>query len=298
MSLRQALAYFVHEAWRNLVRGWRISSLAVATTALSLFIGASLILLGSNLAKAVESWRSDAQVVIYLDQGISTEALAALRSRLESETSVLGEFRHVSSEEAHQRFLRRFPELAQVTRDLESSPLPASLELSAVGEYRQVKSVLSDVALFEGVAEVDDDGEWLESMDAVASVAGLLGLVVGGILIVAAAVSIASVVRLSTFVYRKEIGAMRLIGATEFFVRGPFVVEGLMQGFLGSGLALAALWAGYEGLATVELPWFVRGALLDFFLTPYQALGLVAFGGVAGLVGGLIPLREKSGVFG
>lgn len=297
MSLFQALAYFLEEALSNLVRGWRISSLAIATTALSLFIGATLALVGSNLGRAVEVWRSDARVVIYLEEEIPEEALAAIQSRIAGEPA-LGRAELVSSEEAYSRFADRFPELGEVARDLERSPFPASIEVHELGERERVAAALGRVGNLDGVSEVDDDGEWLESMDAVAAVASVLGFTVGGVLIVAAAVSIASVVRLSTFIYRKEIGAMRLIGATEFFVRGPFVVEGLVQGMLGSILALVGLWAGYRGLGSLDLPWLVEGGLMRFFLTVSQALGLVALGGLAGLIGGLIPLREKSGVFG
>lgn len=297
MNLLQALAYFVEEALRNLLRGWRISSLAVATTALSLLIGGTLVLLGTNLSRAVERWRADAQVVIYLEEAISNDERAALYAALER-SRVWTEVREVSPEDANTRFLERFPDLAQVTSDLERNPLPTSIELTSRGNREEVASAISELARRAGVAEVDDDGEWLENMEAAASVASLLGLTIGGILMIAAAISIASVVRLSTFVYRKEIAAMRLIGATEFFIRGPFVVEGLVQGLAGSIVALAGLLVGYHGLGSLELPWFARGALLDVFLTAGQAGGLLGLGGLAGLVGGLIPLREKTGVFG
>lgn len=297
MNLLQALAYFAREAFNNLLRGWRISSLAVATTALSLFIGGTLILLGSNMTRAVESWRSDAQIVVYLNEQISTAELAALRQELR-ETPWVENFVEVSPEQAQERFRERFPALGELLDDFARSPLPVSLELEAKGDPDAIQGWVASLTGRPGVSAVDNDAEWLDSMNAAASVASALGLLVGGILMVAAAISIASVVRLSTFVYRKEIAAMRLIGATEFFVRGSFVIEGVVQGLAGSCLALAALWLGYWGLGELELPWFVRGALLGFFLTARQALALVALGGVAGLVGGVIPLRERSGVFG
>ncbi|MFQ5524742.1 MAG: cell division protein FtsX [Thermoanaerobaculia bacterium] len=297
MSLFQALRYFFGEALRNLLRGWRISSLAVATTALSLFIGGTLVLLGGNMARAVDTWRAQAQVVVFLDGNIAPADRERLHEYLESLDSFVVA-REVSPEEAAERFRSRFPELDEVTEDLERSPLPASIELEVSGDRTRVAGLAAELSHLAGVAEVDDDREWLETMNTAASVASTLGLLIGGILMVAAAVSIASVVRLSTFVYRKEISAMRLIGATEFFVRGPFVIEGLVQGVLGAGFALGALWLGYWGLAAAEVPWFVRGALLEFFLTRSQILALLSLGGLAGLIGGLIPLRERTGVFG
>ncbi|MCP4202076.1 MAG: hypothetical protein GY769_09090 [bacterium] len=297
MNLLQALTYFASEAFNNLLRGWRISSLAVATTALSLFIGGTLILLGSNMTQAVDTWRSSAQVVVYLDEQISAVELQALRDEL-GDMFWVESVVEVTPEQARARFRERFPALDEVLKDLDRSPFPVSLEIATKGDQEAVAGWIAGVSQRPGISAVDNDSEWLNSMNAAASVASALGLLVGGILMVAAAISIASVVRLSTFVYRKEIAAMRLIGATEFFVRGPFVVEGIAQGLAGSCLALATLWLGYWGLGELDLPWFVRDALLGFFLNSRQALALVALGGVAGLVGGVIPLRERSGVFG
>lgn len=297
MNILQALYYFASEAIRNLVRGWRISALAVATTALSLFVGGALILAGSNVAQAVEQWRSDAQVVVYLQAGLSNEEVSSLVEEIRGVRGV-EEVVSVEPEQALRRFQERFPDMTEILSEFERAPFPASLEITARADAPAFERWLEDLGRRPSVAEIDNDAEWLESMNAAAAVASGLGLLVGGILMIAAAVSIASVVRLSTFVFRKEIATMRLIGATEFFVRGPFVVEGLLQGIAGACLALVALWVGFWSLGHMELPWFVRDSLLRSFLHPYQALAVLALGGVAGLVGGVVPLRERSGVFG
>ncbi len=297
MNILQALGYFASEAINNLVRGWRISALAVATTALSLFIGGMLLLAGNNLTRAVESWRSDARIVVYLDSDLTSAEIAALTKELR-ELPGVDRVVEIGSDQALERFRERFPDLGEILLEFERSPFPISLEIEAHGDSGFIDDWLAVASGRPGVSAVDNDAEWLESLDAVASVASVVGVLLGGILMVAAAVSIASVVRLSTFVYRKEIAAMRLIGATEFFVRGPFVVEGLVQGLAGSCLALGALWLVFLGFGRLDLPWFVRDTLLGFFMTPRQALAMPVLGGIAGLVGGIIPLRERSGVFG
>lgn len=296
MSIFQALGYFLIEAVRNLVRGWRISSLAIATTALSLFIGGLLILAGSNLASAVERWRSDAQIVVYFEDGVEQSEIERTAAELRARPRV-ERVDELTSRQAQERFRERFPDLDELLVEFERSPFPASLEVQVEAEGR-AGGWIEDLRKRPGVAEVDDDARWLASLDAAAALASGLGLVIGGILMLAAAVSIASVVRLSTFVYRKEIAAMRLIGATEFFVRGPFVVEGLVQGLAGSCAALAGLWIGYWSLGRLEIPWFVHDALLGSFLSPWQAAALLALGCAAGLVGAIVPLRERAGVFG
>jgi len=296
MSILQALIYFLREAVANLVRGWRISSLAVITTALSLFIGGMLILAAGNMAGAVERWRSAAQVVVYLDEDLARSDIDRVAENLRATLGV-EDIVEVGSAQARERFRARFPDLDEVLSGFERSPFPVSFEIQ-LGSSDVGGEWLARIRAIPGVAEVDSDARWLETLRAAAAVAKALGLLLGGILMAAAAVSIASVVRLSTFVYRKEIAAMRLIGATEFFVRGPFVVEGLVQGLAGSCVALLGLWLGYWGLGRVALPWFVREALLGSFLSPWQACALLALGAVAGLFGAIVPLREQSGVFG
>lgn len=297
MSLFQALAYFLTEASRNLVRGWRISALAVATTALSLFVGGLVVLLTGNITRAMERWRSDAQIVVYLDESLKASEIESLSRELSALpwTESLVE---VGQDAARERFRTRFPDLREVLDELERSPFPTSLEIKAKGEPAEIAARVAALSELEGVKAVDSDAQWLDSINAAAAVAGVFGLVIGAVLMVAAAVSIASVVRLSTFVYRREVAAMRLIGATEFFVRGPFVVEGVLQGLAGAGLALATLWLGHWALGEASLPWFVQEALIGSFLTPPQALALLTLGVTAGLVGGLIPVRERAGVFG
>lgn len=297
MNILQALSYFVSEAISNLVRGWRISMLAVATTALSLFIGGLLLLAGNNLTRAIENWRADAQVVVYLDADLTEDEIGALADELRGLPGVVG-LVEVGPDQARERFEERFPELGEVLLEFERSPFPVSLELETSGAPELMEGWLGGLNEISGVAGIDNDADWLANLNTVASLASASGLFIGGILMIAAAISIASVVRLSTFIYRKEIAAMRLIGATEFFVRGPFVVEGLVQGLAGSGIALGALWLVFLGFGRLDLPWFVQDALLGFFMTPTQALALLAVGGVAGLVGGIIPLRERAGVFG
>lgn len=296
MKLYQALFYFLEEAFRNLARGWRISSLAVTTTGVSLFLGGAFLLLGTNLAGAVEDWRAQARVVVYSMPELEEVQLDRLAESLGRHPHVRSVYR-VTSEEAKSRLVGRYPELSNLLEDEKELGLPEifELETDAAGAAAQdLRSFLEGLAEVEAV---DDDRSWLGGIDSAATLIRSIGLAVVVLLMIAAAVTIASVVRLSTLIHRREISAMRLIGATEFFVRGPFVVEGLLQGAIGSAMAVAALWVSYKLGNTWELPWLVQDVLVARFLSASQIGVLLSLGVAAGFVGGLIPLREKSGVF-
>jgi len=114
------------------------------------------------------------------------------------------------------------------------------------------------------------------------------------VLLGAAIFTIASVVRLTAFLYREEIAIMRLVGATEFYIRGPFYVEGLLQGILGSVLSLAGLYGAYAALNPTLEESLVASVMATRFLAWPQLLLLVGLGGVAGLAGAIASLGRES----
>ncbi len=124
----------------------------------------------------------------------------------------------------------------------------------------------------------------------------LVGWIVGGILAVAATFTIANVIRLTMILYREEIDIMRLVGATERIIRGPFLMEGILQGLLGGGIAIGLLWTAFTFARRALDP---SGALLWSFLfstfLPWRSLALLVVAGVlAGLFGSWISVREWS----
>ena len=140
---------------------------------------------------------------------------------------------------------------------------------------------------------VDDDRDWLGQLRAVVLVIDALGLVLGGVLLVAAIFTISSVIRLTAYLYRDEIAVMRLVGATEFFIRGPFYLEGLFQGLAGGVLAVAALLGAHAFLTRGGADSLLMSFLASRFLGPATLLALIGLGGLAGLVGAVSSLRKE-----
>lgn len=141
---------------------------------------------------------------------------------------------------------------------------------------------------------IDDDRDWIEDVEALLALVRGVGTLLTTVLLGAAVFTIAAVVRLTSFLYRDEIAVLRLVGATEFYIRGPFYLEGLLQGLLGAMFAVATLASFHLSVAArYEASLVVAVAARDFLSTP-QTAALVLFGAAAGLAGALVSLgRER-----
>lgn len=296
LNLFQALAYFYKEAAVSLVRSWRVSLLAVVTIAVSLFIGGSFLLVQTNLSLLVELWRGESKVMVYLRDGVEPAALAKLTA-LAAEPSWVRAVESVSAAEAVERFERTFPSLADLVQGWSEDPLPASLEIA-------IDPVAATGPDFEGwigqlrgslaAQMVDDDRDWIRQLETLLAIVGSVGLVLACVLLGAAIFTIASVVRLTAHLYREEIAIMRLVGATEFFIRGPFYVEGLLQGLIGGLLAVAGLQTLYFWMLPQVSSSLALMLVAVRFLSPLEIAGLIGLGGAAGLFGAIVSLRGET----
>jgi cell division transport system permease protein len=295
LAVHRAFGYFFREAVVNLARSWKISFVAVSTIAVSLFIGGALLLVIGNLQDLVAQWRREAKVIVYLRTGVTPALAAPLRAALRQPPWVTG-VEEVNAEQARRRFERYFPSVAELVQGWDEEPLPASFEIAFDPrrvEPKAFEAWLQGMRRAPQVAMVDDDRDWVEELEKVLQVIGAVGLGLVAVLLIAAIFTIASVIRLTAYLYREEIGVMRLVGATELFIRGPFYVEGLLQGLLGGGIAVLALYLGHLLVVPQAPRTWLAGALTGSFLSVQYQLLLVALGAVAGLAGAVASLRRE-----
>jgi cell division transport system permease protein len=289
----QALAYFFQEAVSGLLRAWRASLLAVLTIAISLFVWGAFLLVERNLVGAMESWRAEARVIVYLRPAASASLQRQVVDWVDDATWV-ERAELVSPSEARRRFADAFPSLSQALEGWKESPLPPSIEIALRpgSGGSDLEAWLVELAGRPGVESVDDDRDWIGRLEALAATGRAVGLAVGLVLLAAAVLTTASVIRLAALMYREEISVMRIVGATEFLIRGPFYGEGLLQGGVGALLATGMLYAGYLALALRSgASGLLSDLLLARFLSPLQLALLLVVGCVAGLLGATISLR-------
>ncbi len=286
----RALRYAFDEALASLWRGRRSSVLSALTIAVALFVLGGFLVLTANLEHLASEWSRAAGLSVYLDDEITEAERAAIELALRP-GGVIVSIEYVSRDEALQRFKTMFSELAATADGLDVNPLPASYDVrlqAAAGAGDAAGSLAAQIGKLPGVADVRYDREWLERLLTGVSVVRGIGLVLGALLTVAAALTVANVVRLTLHARRDELDIMQLVGAPRAFVRGPFVMEGTLQGGIGALLALAALGAVFLALEGSYLTPLAQAVNLSSvrFLPLGRCLMLLAGGMVVGCLGG------------
>jgi cell division transport system permease protein len=297
MNVLQAFTYFLREAAVGLARSFRVSLLAIFTISVSLFLSGMVLLVSKNLSRTVQAWRAEARFAVYLAPEVDAAGRAALRTTIE-QGRWTGRLEEVTPEAARARFERAFPSLAELVADRGEGALPFSFEavLKTVSpsDISAFTAWVEDLRKRPGVVMVDADQDWISQIETLLALIRGLGIALAAILLGASVFTIASVVRLTSFLYREEIAVMRLVGATEFYIRGPFYFEGILQGLLGGLIAVAALGGVHFAIAPRVASSIVAGALAATFLSPFELTALVIFGAVAGWAGAVVSLSRES----
>ena len=237
------IGYAFEEALASMRRSGRSVLVSIGTIAIAFVTLGGFLLLSVNVQDVLDRWLEAAEISVYL-QDTATEAdRVAVEQFLRARPEVSA-VEYVSKEQALQRFRTDFPELADVTGSLAQNPFPPAIEVRLRGDEQSgagAENLAKEVAARSGVADVQFDRTWLARLLGVVSGARVAGAIVAGILMLGAAFTVGAVVRLSLYARRDELEIMALVGAPFSYIRGPFIIEGLLLGGLGAAVALAVV---------------------------------------------------------
>jgi cell division transport system permease protein len=291
------LRYAAASALRGLRSSPVTSSVAVVTVAVTLLLSGAFSLLLGNMQRLVERFGEEVKLAIYLEADLADADRDALRLKLSGIDAVEG-VTFVSSEEALERFRSGVGERSGVLEGLEENPLPASFELTLQSTARNaegLRAIGEQVSNWEGVDEVGAGAEWIEGYTRVLGILRIGGFALGGTLLVATLLIVANTIRLALYARREEIEILRLVGASPSFVAAPFLIEGLVQGALGGGIA----WLTLLGMFYALKPLLAAGlALLLGYIEPVflggpAFLAIVSGGSAVGFAGALLAVSQR-----
>jgi cell division transport system permease protein len=293
----RALRYALEEAFSSLWRGRQAGLLSTLTIALALFVLGGFLAVTANLERVGDEWSNAAELSVYLKDDISTAERRTLDAAL-APGDLIAAHEYVSKADALSRFKQTFGDLAAAVDGAGGNPLPASLEVRlrpGPGVSAGVDALGARLRTMPGVADVRYDRQWLTRVLSAINVIRGVGLVLGSVLAIAAALTVANVVRLALYARREELEIMNLVGAPQAYVRGPFVMEGVLQGGIGALLALAALGVAFFAIrARYLLPLASALNVSSIQFLPVELCLLLVAGGMAvGCVGGLVAAWDR-----
>jgi len=240
--------YYISEALGSIWRNKLVNILSIGTISISLFILGVFLLISTNLSSLVEEWGENVHVNIYLRNDISQNNFLYIKDRIETSPEVETS-RYISQQEALQEFKDIFQEYDTLSEKIEDDVFPASFEIKIKDEFRIFKNVQTFVERFDNITGIEDiqyDREWIEHLNTIINLIRLFAIIFGGILILAAISTTANVIKMNIISRKDEIDVMRLVGASNSFIKGPFFFEGLIQGLFAGGIAIAILYLLFD----------------------------------------------------
>jgi cell division transport system permease protein len=285
------LRYLVKEGFSGFQRAKLSMVSAIITICISLLLLSSFAILLINANNVVESLREKVEMEAFLQDDLSSEATVAVRNRIASLRGVR-DTRYVSKEEAAAIFKDQFGE--DIYSVLNFNPLPPSVKISLKSGFRTLKAataVYDSVRAITGVEDVIYRKDLLEMLDKRAVALLWLMFGIGAFVTISSVFLVANTIRLAIYSKRTIIRTMKLIGATRGFIRTPFIVEGLVQGFIGGCASAGVVFVIFEYLGR-----WVSIQLSDFVhVDPYYYGIIVGTGCVLGVVGSVISIRRFIG---
>jgi len=290
-----------HVAWRlsrraavNLWRAPLPSLVSVLTIGLSLFLAISFVLGLQGARALLTGWGAQASVTLYLDRATSDEAARALQATIEADERDV-DVVYIDRGQALSRLKKELGDLATALDGLSANPLPPTLEVTPRNSPAPalVRLLANRLALLPGVKEVDYGREWLDKLEALGRALRIFGAAALVIVLGAALLVVANTIRLAVYARRDEIEIMKLVGATDGYVRMPFLLEGALQGLIGAAFALAALGAVQRWLLpqAAQAFAFAAGTALPHLLLT-QAAALLGVGALVGFLGSYLAVAR------
>ena len=291
MKLRTS-EYFIQETLRSLRRNNWMSFASVGTVAVSLFVLGVFLLLVLNMNRLASSLESQVQISVYLADGLSESARKDIASDIEALQGI-EEIRYVPKEEAKERLAKRLGDQKYLLDALgEKNPLPDSFEV-VLKSPALVETAAAAITRMDGVEQAKYGQDVIEHLFAITRLIRIFGLALMVLLAGATLFIISNTIRLTVFARRKEVAIMKYVGATDWFIRWPFLLEGMVLGFVGGVLAAIALQSFYAAMAAK-----IYEALAFFPLLPqypymyYVSAAILLSGMGIGALGSTISLKR------
>ena len=284
--------YFVREVIISMIRNRWMTFASIGTVTVSLFVLGVFMMLVVNLTRMASELESQVQIAVYLNDALTEEGRAEVEQMMRDMKSI-SKIEYIPREKAIKRLEERLGDQKYILEALgESNPLPNSYEVT-VKKPEAVQSTAAAIADLYGVDEAKYGQDVASHLFDMTRLVRIFGFLLMFLLAGATIFIISNTIRLTVFARRKEIAIMKYVGATDWFIRIPFILEGIALGFIGGGLSALALRSFYSVMAAK-----IYSTLTFFPLVPqypfvnYLTTVIIVSGMIVGIIGSTISLKR------
>jgi len=270
-----SLMFSVNEGFKGFFKARLATTLSVSSISLTIFLTGLFVIFTINLQSWLGFLREKIEVELFVETGSTDKEIDILKNKIRLLEAVR-EIEYISKEDAAKRFEEEFGQ--NVYEILEFNPFPPSIVIHLKEGYQTpaaISKLKSRLELLTNVDEVFYKKPLLEKIDKYVQIAYIVVILIGIVIFIIAVGLIFNTIRLTIYARKDMIHIMRLVGATEGFIRKPFLVEGILQGFIGGTIASLAIYYGMK--------------LIQFYIYPYIIshplvfIGLILFSMIIGL---------------
>ena len=293
MALR--VDYLARETGQNLVRNPLPTIAAITTVGVALTMLAVSFLARTGISNAFEQWNNDVTFIVYVQADASADQITALRSDLQDSPQI-DDITYLDHEQSYATFKKLFEDDPEIVQSMKAEELPTSFRVKPKNPDAEiVKTVAQSFAAKPGVYKVDFVADAVQAVQRIGGRLQAFLLVGSVVLAVASVLLIFNTIQTAIFARRREIEVMRLVGASNWYIRVPFVLEGLVQGFVGALFAVASakffssVWKGsFSGKKVATLFDNIQWTNSEFWTT------VLIVGGLGTIVSGLVALLSTT----
>ncbi len=288
--------YFLRKAYRDIRRNILVNGVTIGIIVFSLLVISIFLVVLVNLNRLLVHWEGKIHVISYVRDGLSSREVENLERHIH-ELKEVRSIKYVSKSDARLLYERFLDNQKEILEGLDLDVLPASFEIQLKKEFYRgqgVKDFVKRLSQIKGITDIQYGGEWINRLSAIVHLLRWGQWIVGGILFLSISFIISNTIKLSIYARKEEIEIMRLVGATEGYIKIPFLIEGLFQGVSGAILSLGLLFLLYQSFLLKSGP-FVKASLgpIEFSFLPWSSIGgVISVGVFLGFLGSYLSLAR------
>lgn len=288
------ITLFFKRAIEDIFKNRFLNLVTIITISLSILIASAFILFFVNTSEIINSWKKGLRIMAYLKPGINNDGLKDLKLAIQSLDDV-DNLQFISKQEALSRLKALMEHQSSLFENLTQNPLPDSIEIrmkASTESWQKIDSLAAQIEALPQIDEVEYGQRWVGRFAHIISLFRLAGYAMGTLFFMATIFIVANTIRLVIYSRREEVEIMRLVGATDNFIKIPFYFEGLIQGALGAIIGLVMLYIAFILISFNVEKGFSPEFFRFHFLSPTLLLTILLASMLVGWLGCYISLKQ------